>query len=112
MSKKNKHPQQKNRPAAVSVASSAVISRRGRRTIYLGIGAVIAGFAVLSFADPAGQNFAASLSPFIIIGGYAVIGVGIILPDPAGKSENPPAAMPGITGTQQIPEREKPASKQ
>ncbi|MDI6756553.1 MAG: hypothetical protein QME32_00855 [Endomicrobiia bacterium] len=106
MSKKNKHIQQRNQPV-VSERLAAVVSRRGRRTIYLGIGAVITGFAVLSFADPAGQNFAASLSPFIIIGGYAVIGVGIILP--AGKSENPPAARADVT--RQSPEREKPASK-
>lgn len=57
------------------------ISKRGWKVIGLGIGIVILGFYVLSLTDPAGQNWASKLSPFLILGGYATIGVGIVLPD-------------------------------
>lgn len=33
--------------------------------------------------DPMGQNWASNLSPFLILGGYALIGLGIVLKDPA-----------------------------
>ena len=41
---------------------------------------VIAGFVLLSFADAQGRNLAAMVSPFLLIGGYAAIGVGLFLP--------------------------------
>ena len=59
------------------------VSKRGWKVIALGIGIVIAGFIVLSFTDPGGRNWASNLSPFLILGGYAVIGMGIVLPDHA-----------------------------
>lgn len=43
---------------------------------------VALGFYLLSLTDPAGQNWASVVSPFVILGGYAVIGGGIVLPDP------------------------------
>lgn len=57
------------------------ISKRGKKVMALGIFTVVIGFIVLSLADPAGANFAAHLSPFLLIAGYSAIGVGIILPD-------------------------------
>lgn len=57
------------------------VSRRGWKVIGIGIGIAASGFVVLSFTDPAGQNWASNLCPFLILGGYAVIGVGIVLPD-------------------------------
>jgi len=65
------------------------ISKRGRKIIISGIGVLLLGFLVLTRTDPAGQNWASVLSPFLIIGGYVIIGIGIIVPDrPA--AENPP----------------------
>ena len=58
------------------------ISKRGWKVIGLGIGIVAIGFYVLSLTDPGGQNWASNLSPFLILGGYAIIGIGIVLPDP------------------------------
>jgi hypothetical protein len=49
---------------------------------------VLAGFAVLSRADALGRNWAASLSPFLILGGYAAAGIGLFLP----PAPPPPAA--------------------
>jgi dipeptide/tripeptide permease len=64
------------------------VSRRGWKVIGLGIGIAGAGFYVLSLTDPAGQNWASNLSPFLILGGYAVIGVGIILPDGSPREDS------------------------
>jgi len=62
-----------------------IISRRGWRVIFLGIVLVIVGFVILSFASPDAQNWAGKLSPFVILGGYATIGIGIVLPDKEEK---------------------------
>lgn len=53
---------------------------RGKVLAGVGGALVIAGFVLLSFADPMGRNLPATLSPFLLIGGYAVIGVGLFLP--------------------------------
>jgi len=39
---------------------------------------LVAGHVLLAFAGPTAINFAARLSPFLIIGGYAVFGCGLI----------------------------------
>ncbi len=67
------------------------ISKRGKKTIAAGIFIVIVGFFVLSFADPSGENFAAHLSPFLLIAGYATIGIGIILPEKDHEQKHAPA---------------------
>jgi len=75
----------KNSSIKTSVQSSAPagISKRGRRVIFSGIAVLIAGFFVLTKTDPAGQNLASMLSPFLILGGYLIIGIGIFVPDKA-----------------------------
>ncbi|MBI4052195.1 MAG: hypothetical protein HY400_06790 [Elusimicrobia bacterium] len=57
------------------------ISRRGWKVIGFGIGTLLLGFFVLSKTDPMGQNWASRLAPFLILGGYGVIAIGIMLPD-------------------------------
>ena len=57
------------------------ISKRGKKVIGIGILLLILGFLVLTKTDPQGQNFASIISPFLIIGGYITIAIGIILPD-------------------------------
>ncbi|MFI5351234.1 MAG: hypothetical protein ACHQ2Z_16945, partial [Elusimicrobiota bacterium] len=59
---------------------SAALSPLGKRLVWAGGALVLLGFAVLSRADAFGRNWAASLSPFLILGGYAAIGVGLFLP--------------------------------
>ncbi len=73
------------------------VSKRGWKVIGAGIGLAALGYVVLSFTDPAGQNWASNLCPFLILGGYATVAVGIVLPDPGekpetGAGENVPAA--------------------
>src|SRR3954468_8476201 len=59
-----------------------LISKRGKKVIGLGVGGVVLGFWILTYTDPAGQNWASTLSPALLVLGYALIGVGIVLPDP------------------------------
>ena len=61
------------------------ISKRGKKIIFAGIVVLIVGYFVLTKTDPAGQNFASNLSPFLILGGYLLIGIGIIVPEKSNK---------------------------
>ena len=67
---------------------SAALNPLGKKLVMAGGTLVVLGFAVLSRADSLGRNWAASLSPFLILGGYAVVGVGLFLP----PAPPPPAA--------------------
>jgi hypothetical protein len=67
---------------------SAALNPLGKKLVLAGGTLVLLGFAVLSRADALGRNWAASLSPFLILGGYAAIGVGLFLP----PAPPPPAA--------------------
>ena len=69
---------------------SAALNPLGKKLVLAGGSLVVLGFAVLSRADSLGRNWAASLSPFLILGGYAAIGVGLFLP---------PAPPPSAAGS-------------
>ena len=56
------------------------LSSQGKVLAGAGGALVIAGFVLLSFADAMGRNLPALISPFLLIGGYAAIGVGLFLP--------------------------------
>lgn len=85
MKKKRKQPISAGPPPQASPEES--ISGRGKKAIGIGLGILVLGFIVLSRTDPMGRNWASTLSPFLILGGYAVIGIGIFLPDEASVSE-------------------------
>jgi len=72
-----KHKHQKNIQIQPNV-TIPVISKRGKIIIATGIGLVIVGFIVLTKTNPQGDNWASSISPFILIGGYITIAIGII----------------------------------
>ena len=57
------------------------ISKMGKKIIFSGIGLLIIGFFILTKTDPGGQNWASIISPFLIVGGYITIAVGIIFPE-------------------------------
>jgi hypothetical protein len=81
---------QKKTKAAVPPAKPAEpkgISRTGKKIIGAGIVVLIAGYFVLTKTDPAGQNWASTVAPFLILGGYALIGIGIVAPDIAGAGK-------------------------
>lgn len=62
------------------------ISTTGKKTIAGGVALAAAGFLVLTRADSMGRNWAASLSPFLILGGYALMGWGIFRDDPSPEA--------------------------
>ena len=74
---KNKH--RHSQQAAVQQAQGAGgITSKGWKVIGCGAGTVVLGFIVLCFTDPAGQNWASTISPFLILGGYGAIAAGIL----------------------------------
>lgn len=99
MGKKNKFQQASPslKPKTTSAAEAPLISQRGKIAIALGIATGIFGFFLVTFTDPAGQNWASRLCPFVILGGYALIGVGILLPDP---QPTPAGATPSLPPSQ------------
>ena len=66
------------------------ISGRGKRVIGAGIALLVLGFCVLTRTDPGGRNWASHLSPFLILGAYAVIAAGIMLPEQTMEETAPP----------------------
>lgn len=87
-------------PDASASVEGAPISSTGKKTIASGAVLAVVGFAVLTQADSLGRNWAASLSPFLILGGYALIGWGILRDDapPAAKGPASPAAPAAVGG--------------
>ncbi len=60
-------------------APDSKISREGWRGMGAGIAIAAAGFWALSRADPMGRDGMAVAAPFLILGGYAVMALGIYL---------------------------------
>jgi len=75
---KNKKTMKTDAPA--SPPPSERLSPRGKALVLAGGASVLLGFLVLTQADAMGRNLAASVSPFLILGGYAAIGFGLFLP--------------------------------
>jgi len=66
--------------ASVEPVRTSGISKAGLKVIFTGAVVLAAGFFILTKTDPSGQNWASKLAPFLILGGYAVIGTGILVP--------------------------------
>jgi dipeptide/tripeptide permease len=75
-------------PKNIAVKEMHPLSQRGKKVIAIGAIVVGVGFLLLTKVDPAGQNWAGTVSPAIILLGYALIGVGIVLPDPISATES------------------------
>lgn len=73
-----KHKHQHQKEMQMPQVPQSIISKRGKVIIAAGIGIVIVGFFVLTGTNPQGDNFASILSPFLLIGGYITIAIGII----------------------------------
>lgn len=69
---------------------SEALTPRGKAIAAAGGVSVLLGFAVLTQADPMGRNWAATLCPFLILGGYAAIGLGLFQA-PSSPESQPPA---------------------
>ena len=101
MSKKHKKQRQEEVqiqvPSIAAEGGGETFSSRGKKTIGVGIGLLVLGFILLRFTDPAGRNWASTLSPFIILGAYGVIAFGIFLPGSEEPPQSPPPASPEKT---------------
>lgn len=75
---KNKNTMKKDVPAPPPPRED--LSSRGKALIGAGALLAVSGFVVLSFADARGQNWAALISPFLLIAGYSAVGLGLFLP--------------------------------
>jgi hypothetical protein len=79
----------------VPVVSSEVrkdpdaVSSRGKKIMAAGVILVLVGFFVLTRTDPAGKNWASTVSPLLLVLGYAIIGLGIVFPDPSPAASQP-----------------------
>lgn len=69
------------------------ISPLGWKVIGAGVCCVALGFLALTRADALGRNWAATVSPLLILGGYALVGLGIFVPAASG-GEDPPSFSP------------------
>ena len=89
MGKKDRKNRSKSPTPPAETPRGPILSKRGKKLIASGIAGVVLGFIVLSFTDARGQNLASRVSPFLLILGYTLIGVGIIAkdPPPAGQTE-------------------------
>jgi hypothetical protein len=79
---KNKNTMKKD--ASAPTPPTQTLSSAGWRIVGAGGALVISGFVLLSCADAMGRNLPAVVSPFLLIAGYAAIGVGLFLPPPLG----------------------------
>jgi hypothetical protein len=65
-------------PATSPRLSPPLLSKNNRRLVVSGILLTLVGFFGLSAADAMGQNIPSRLSPFFILCGYALIGIGLL----------------------------------
>lgn len=64
------------------------ISLQGKKIIIGSIILLVVGFIILGFANQEANNFAAIVSPFIIIFSYAGVIFGLLTNSPSSKGEN------------------------
>jgi len=69
--------ERKNAPPAAP-APDAALPPRGRLLALAGGIAAFLGLFVLSFADPLGADWASRLCPFLVLGGYLVLFLGLL----------------------------------
>ena len=97
MRKKNRqHKRQAVLPPAAASPDEA-ITPLGKKVIGIGVAVIVLGFIVLSKADPMGRNWAAHLSPFLILGGYILVGAGIFFPEKLPTFQQPQSPSPGLS---------------
>lgn len=78
--KQSKNKSVRIAPSVQSKKAGFSFSSDGKKVLFAGVIVVVAGFLTVTRTDPAGANWASVLSPFLIIGGYALIGISLIIP--------------------------------
>ncbi len=80
MSRNRQRDKKPNKTALLKPSRALIFSKWGTRLILGGVFTAVLGFWVLSASDPLGRNWASWVSPVLILGGYALIALGIIWP--------------------------------
>lgn len=78
MAKKHRKPESSQCP---QVRSNESLTPLGKKLMIGGGVLLLLGFFLLSKTDPYGRNWASHATPFLILGAYGLILVGIILPE-------------------------------
>src|SRR5258708_27843068 len=88
MMAKNPRLTKSAKQSALTIAprQRASLSSRGKKWIAVGVCVVITGFWLLTFTDPAGQNWASTVSPMLLVLGYTFIGIGLVIPTPSSTN--------------------------
>ncbi len=76
----------KNPRRQLTAVPAAPVSRisfpsSAKKWLLAGLFSVVVGFVLLCWTDPSGQNWASTLSPFLLVGGYVLLGVGFYQAD-------------------------------
>jgi len=75
---KNKQNLTKTKVIQPSQNQEKMLSKRGKTIIFVGIGILILGYIILTKTNPQGDNWASIISPFLLVGGYITVAIGII----------------------------------
>lgn len=74
--KKNKRPAQAPPPVE---SSKPLMGPLSKKLMLGGLVVLVVGYVILSMADSRAENWAGLLSPFVILGGYGLIGAAFYL---------------------------------
>lgn len=88
-----KDRREKTKKEDVAASQGENITPLGWKIVAAGALCVLAGFFTLSKVDRMGKNLAADLAPLLILGGYALIGLGIFA-SPEKEGEASPSSAP------------------
>lgn len=86
MGKKDKRTQKTSSPSPA--ADAPALSVRGKKLSVAAFVLIVLGFVILSRADALARNWAGQLAPFLLLGGYGLLGVALFLPS------DPPSTPP------------------
>lgn len=99
MAKKNRQQKagassEKTMKAGGGERISSPIPVLGRRLIIAGACGVVLGFLALTRVDALALNWFSTASPLLILGGYALVGLGLAVPSRGEGGESPSSLPP------------------
>jgi hypothetical protein len=71
-----------------------LLSPHSKKLVFAGLCLVLFGFWILTYTDPAGQNWASTLSPLLLVLGYFFIGLGSVMRNSSSWSSSASNSSP------------------